>query len=222
MLVVLTLSKPIKSNGDDECQARNAVPADHDLWPNATVVYEIDATLDCYKSRIRKAMNKIELVSCIKFRAKSREHEDYVSIYSGSGCHSHVGRKGGLQKLSLAKGCLKTGTILHELMHAIGFYHMHCRTDREQYLTVHYENIRKGSESNFRILKSDQNRVFTKFDFESIMMYGPRTFSKNKKSPTLEARNPKITFKPSKLKKSLSKYDTISLNKLYNCGDNGH
>jgi hypothetical protein len=48
---------------------------------------------------------------------------DFVNILSGVGCSSTLGRKGGQQNLSLKKvGCLtKLGTIVHELIHALGY-----------------------------------------------------------------------------------------------------
>ena len=47
----------------------------------------------------------------------------YISVFSGSGCWSSVGRQGGAQKLSLrTNGCMSQGTIIHEFMHAIGKY----------------------------------------------------------------------------------------------------
>jgi hypothetical protein len=68
-------------------------------------------------------MNHIQQrVSCIKFVARSSQ-PDFVRIYSGSGCSSSLGRRGGQQNLSLLKnGCfVKFGTAVHELIHALGY-----------------------------------------------------------------------------------------------------
>ncbi len=58
-------------------------------------------------------------------------------------CFSNVGRKGGKQWLSLEDKCLnnKLKTVKHELMHAMGFYHEQSRTDRDEHVIIHFDNI---------------------------------------------------------------------------------
>lgn len=49
----------------------------------------------------------------------------------------------GAQELSLSPDCFwgKGGTIRHEMMHAIGFYHEQARTDRDNHIKIMWENI---------------------------------------------------------------------------------
>lgn len=69
---------------------------------------------------------------------------------SGSGCFSSVGHTtpdedGEVRQiLNLAKGCFKHGTIVHELLHTIGFYHMQSTYDRDEYVEIIWENIIAG------------------------------------------------------------------------------
>ena len=51
----------------------------------------------------------------------------------------------GAQELSIGEGCNTKGIITHELMHALGFWHEQSRTDRDDYIAVLWENIKKGS-----------------------------------------------------------------------------
>jgi len=59
-------------------------------------------------------------------------------------CYSTVGMIGGPQPLSVGGGYENFVSILHELFHAIGFYHEHSRSDRDDCLNIHLENIPSG------------------------------------------------------------------------------
>ena len=54
----------------------------------------------------------------------------------------------GFQELSIDEGCETTDTILHEMFHAMGFYHEHSRPDRNNYVKILWENIEKGTSRN--------------------------------------------------------------------------
>jgi len=42
------------------------------------------------------------------------------------------------------KPCLKMGTAIHEIMHALGFWHEQSRPDRDSWIQVILANIEKG------------------------------------------------------------------------------
>ena len=60
-----------------------------------------------------------------------------------------MGRQGGKQDISIGNGCERLGTVLHEMMHTIGFIHEQSRPDRDKYIKVFYDNIKPGEISNF-------------------------------------------------------------------------
>ena len=56
----------------------------------------------------------------------------YISF---SRCFSFIGRIRGSQQLSLANNCLVERVIIHEFVHALGFFHEQSRPDRDTTLT---------------------------------------------------------------------------------------
>ncbi|CAG7818199.1 unnamed protein product, partial [Allacma fusca] len=107
-------------------------------------------------------MKDIQNKTCIRFHWRERNSPSWVYIRRGRGfgCWSYVGRQGGGQLLNLqAPNCLYKGTVIHELMHAIGFFHEQSRPDRDAYVTVNWPNIRNRERYNFA--KYDLNYVNT-------------------------------------------------------------
>lgn len=105
--------------------------------------------LNCYtdtaqRNLIHEAMNDYHKYTCVKFKPYTGEESDYIRITAGNtGCWSSVGRIGGKQDVNLqVPGCLlKKGTVIHELMHAIGFLHEQSRFERDEYVTIRWNNI---------------------------------------------------------------------------------
>ena len=68
----------------------------------------------------------------------------YTISYS---CSSLVGRKqdGNHQSIFIGPECSKEPIILHEMFHVAGFYHEMRRYDRDDHVTVNWENILPGN-----------------------------------------------------------------------------
>ncbi|KAG8195898.1 hypothetical protein JTE90_001133 [Oedothorax gibbosus] len=202
----------ISSEGD-----RNAVVAKHRVWPNATIPYTIDPALKLQEPKIKAAMQHYEDKTCIRFVPRTNQVQ-YVRIFPGRGCYSHVGKTLSDQPLSLGPGCFNFGIIVHELGHSVGFFHEHSRSDRDDYLDIHWENIQKGEESQFERLRPKQNQLLSPFDYSSIMLYGETVFSRSHYDglKTMTAKDGRtlqeVTDKP-----GLSDDDVIRIQKLYKC-----
>ena len=123
---------------------------------------------------------------------------------------------GGRQLLSLGYGCHDIGSAMHEILHALGFYHEHMRSDRDNYLTINWQNIENGMQDQFTKVSQAKNRLYTKFDFGSIMIYGPKAFSKNGKN-TMTPKVKGVSMVESHFKTRLSSLDVTSLNTMYRC-----
>jgi len=48
------------------------------------------------------------------------------------------------QPVSIGSGCANTGTVIHELLHVVGFFHTSSRPDRDSYVIVNTANIASG------------------------------------------------------------------------------
>ncbi|RXG55218.1 Zinc metalloproteinase nas-12 [Armadillidium vulgare] len=116
---------------------------------------------------------------CILFIERTHE-SDYILITASKLCGSFVGRVGGVQTLDLYGKCNRhIRTILHELLHVLGFEHEHTRRDRDNYITIYFANVMEGKKLNFKKKKSNFITFGVSYDYESIMHYDKFTFSKN-------------------------------------------
>jgi len=196
-------------------------------WPNNTVPYLISANYTTSEElMIENAMKTISFLSCIKFIKWDGKRKDYIHFHPHKkrlGCWSYIGRQNKRQQLSLQKSTDKDcncfcspGRAMHEIMHALGFYHEHARADRDQYIKIIKKNVRKGKHGNFNYQYDNESTRNYNYDYNSIMHYGPYYFSKNK-------RRKKATIVPLKpgqkigQRDMLSKTDCMKLNSQYNC-----
>ncbi|TNN40191.1 Astacin-like metalloendopeptidase [Liparis tanakae] len=158
---------------------RNAVTS---RWPTTTIPYLISPQLASHRSYIEDAMAMLSSRTCVSF-LKRRSERDYLHFVKSFGCASYVGFNGGEQEVFVGPGCL-VGNIVHEILHALGFYHEHTRMDRGGYIKILYNNIMPGMELNF---KQQVGETFDlSYDLSSILHYGSNYFSANGR-PTIEA-----------------------------------
>jgi len=103
-------------------------------------------------------------------------------------CLSYVGKIGGHQPIYLDDRCYEK-EVTHELMHALGFIHEHSRPDRDQFVRVNWDNIEEDKQSQFEAapLSMAQPHKGRPFDFQSIMIYDPTAFAKQRGDFTIES-----------------------------------
>jgi len=142
-------------------------------WLNCTVPYTIDPALP-NQARVTDAIAHWKDKTNYNFVVRTTE-TDYVTFRPWSGCSSYVGRRGGQQFVNLASGCTKGNTI-HEIGHAIGFWHEQSREDRDAYVTINWAKIQSGYEHNFNQHITDGDDVGP-YDYGSIMHYPRNAFS---------------------------------------------
>jgi len=199
---------------------RNAVPCTSKgcKWPKRGRYVRVPVAISSSYSRSERSqiintLLTFHKTTCIRFYWRRWYHRNYLYFYSGSGCWSYLGRQSRGQLVSLKKrGCMRTKTIQHEVLHALGFHHEHSRSDRDTYVTILTQNIISGQESNFR--KVDTNNLGTPYDFNSVMQYSKYGFSKNGQPTILAKSDPNLNFG---LATKMSVNDIARVNKLYRC-----
>uniref|UniRef100_A0A4Q8K3I9 Metalloendopeptidase n=2 Tax=Liphistius sp. SGP-2016 TaxID=1905180 RepID=A0A4Q8K3I9_9ARAC len=214
----LPMQNPDLFQGDildiESVDDRNAIPHNNLRWTGRKVPYVIDSSVGGYTNLIYSSMQNYN-PTCVQFVPRTYE-SNYIRIFSGQGCYSNVGMIGGQQPVSLGQGCMYKGTIVHELGHAIGFFHEQNRSDRDQYLTIYWQNIQQGMDTQFFLLKPHENLLLTPFDYNSIMLYGNTAFSKDGRSNTMVAKTG-VRLYETYDKPGLSSSDITRVNKMYGC-----
>lgn len=205
----------VRLSGEQKAGLKNRVAINNlaQRWPNGTIPYAVDGSLANIKGMIQQAAEHIrsQTGNCIKFVERTNQAK-YVRMYFGSGCWSYMGVTGsGPQDLSLGNGCHYIGTVIHEMMHAVGFDHEQNRPDRDQYLNVNLNNVDPTQRHNFN--PTPGGRTYTTFDYDSIMIYGEYSFSVNQQK-TMWAKNGRPITDPYN-KKGMTPSDAYQIKAFY-------
>ncbi|XP_065058941.1 hatching enzyme 1.2-like [Rhopilema esculentum] len=188
-------------------------------WQNGVVPYVFGNVGSRARSQILKAVEEYKRKTCIKFIPRTNQR-DYVIFNARSGCYSQIGRTGrGRQEISIGRGCESMGTVIHEMMHAIGFFHEQSRRDRDNYVKIYWNNISSNMKFNFNMYRQGQADTHNEpYDKQSVMHYSRYSFSIN--------RRPTIVSKTNENERLGNNYgftdiDVRQINKHYGCSGGG-
>jgi astacin len=178
-------------------------------WENGVIPFVLSSSHPEYWD-ITAAIDTINRKSNLSLIPQTNE-TDYIEFDKTDGCSSKVGRQGGKQIIQVEK--CSVGSIMHEILHAAGFYHEQSREDRDEFVTINWDNIEEGKENNF---KTYGERKLTgsdigSYDYDSIMHYAKYAFSKNKK-PTIEPKDSTVKIGN---REYLSTGDLRGIRKMY-------
>ncbi|XP_057316292.1 hatching enzyme 1.2-like [Hydractinia symbiolongicarpus] len=201
----------------------NKFGASKKKWPSKTIVYEFAADIEKEigaKQAIYAAINEYHRHTCLKFVRRTTQ-STYMEFYNGQGCGAPLGYRSGRSKISLqGPACWKKGSVMHEIMHSLGFYHEQSRPDRDNYVKILWDNITpKDMKSNFQKQPySNVDSMNSPYDYLSIMHYHKDGFAK-RGTLTIETLDKRFQDKIGQ-RDGFSPSDIKQINKLYKCGKN--
>ena len=144
------------------------------------VYYCFDGSADSTRrSAFEKAVNRAEveinqLGFCLTFvRTYVCDHSAItVGRYDDDSCYVRRPRDGEGIKLNMGwcNDDTHLGVIVHEIGHALGLGHTHQRPDRDDYVTIHFENIDPEWKYAYEI--DYDYAIHLPYDYNSLMHYG--------------------------------------------------
>jgi len=182
---------------------------------NYILPYLIDKSIGKMgKQAIEEAAIDFKKYTCIRLRPRTNQ-ATYLKFYDGGQCSSPVGAVQSPLKISLASACWYKGTVIHEVLHALGFWHEQSRPDRDKYIEIKEENIREWAVYNFNKKKNYEVTTFgLDYDTSSVMHYNGYAFTSNKQ-PTIIDKKTGLAIKTQR--EGFSNLDIEAVNKLYSC-----
>jgi hypothetical protein len=180
------------------------------LWKGSEMPYVIDRSAAGKRAWIEWAVSQMNTTS-LRLRPRQPNDPDYVVFRDrgeDEGCWSYLGRIGGAQDIETG-GCGR-GSIIHEIMHAAGFYHEQSRGDRDDFVTIVWSEIGPSFRSQFE-KRDSRGRDIGGYDYGSILHYSSRAFSTTGR-PTIVPRTPNVAIGQ---REGLSAGDRSALDVLY-------
>ncbi|XP_035679789.1 zinc metalloproteinase nas-15-like isoform X1 [Branchiostoma floridae] len=216
----------ITLNADTKEYLRKVIDSDgrgasrRPLWTGRTVPYTFNRVVaynSAKSNAINAAIRQFHSRTCIRFVRRTNQR-DYIEFASLGGCFSNVGRNGGRQQVSIGNGCEQVGTVIHEILHALGFWHEQSRPDRDSYVRIQWANIPQSVRYNFQKYTSREvNSLGSAYDIGSVMHYGSYAFSFNRRPTITDTAGRPITTQ----RRGFSNSDLTQLAALYRCSNTG-
>jgi len=144
-------------------------------WPGGMVPFEFNANVSVAQSNAAiAALAVIQPLANLTFVPRAGE-TDFLHIRDDTrNQSSSIGYAPGQTTIRITSWNTQA-VIVHEFLHALGFYHEQSRTDRGTYVTIVGANIQAGSEGNFD--QAIGSFRAGPYDFGSVMHYGQCAFS---------------------------------------------
>jgi hypothetical protein len=161
-------------------------------WPDGIVPYEL-ADDHPMARKIRRAIDTLNAKTNLQIRPKTSSDQYWIKFQNTAGedaCWSDLGRRPLAEQpqiIEINSHCdwdamsdphrYTYGSVMHEILHAVGLYHEQCREDRTSCITMNQASLtalEPAWRSQWDIVPMSQSNVSATYDLRSIMHY-PRT-----------------------------------------------
>jgi hypothetical protein len=188
------------------------------LWPNSIVPF---GYAEGFPRELRDSVdmalayfNQETGVRFVEFDGSQDEDAIVFTFKPDFPCSSFVGRIGGLQQIFLNFDC-GYQSILHEVMHALGFVHEQQLPDRDDFVKILWTNIERDALHNFthapEVWTKHYQSMGVSFDYRSVMIYSDSAFAR----PGMKSMNSATDEPISPSTQGLSEIDLERLDALY-------
>ena len=147
-------------------------------WPGGIIPYDISKLTPAQQGIALRGMQRwMDTGARIKFvpHKKEVEYINFTGNTNAGNNTSEVGFKKGVRtdiNITAFWWRQEEWMPAHELGHVLGFFHEHERWDRDQFVNIHYENIKAGRAEDYDwIPRTNWIESSLPYDYHSIMHY---------------------------------------------------
>jgi hypothetical protein len=152
-------------------------------WPGPEVPYQIAPAVPAgLRDAIAEAVAHWNANTLVHLRPRTAADADYIVfeeyVAAANVGSSYIGRTHGAQTILLGAE-VPAGVAIHEIGHSVGLLHEQSRPDRDEYVSVHWENVDPAYRYAFEKVDSGYAVMRGPYDLGSIMHYWDGAFSRN-------------------------------------------
>jgi hypothetical protein len=218
----------VLGDADDLENGFRAATVTTSLWPDGTVKYMMDAP-EPVAGIVKAAMDDWVAAAGVRFVEVSPAEQaagGFLRVVDTSeGCWANYGAPaaGAEHVLNLGSGCEYPGVARHELGHVLGMIHEQSRADRDDHVTIDWNNVQEGKAFNF----DQYTKVGTpgvdrgEYDFDSLMHYPSDAFAIDPSKPTIARKDGGLITRGTDT--AISAGDAMAVRAMYEggAGDDG-
>ena len=150
-------------------------------WPNKSIPYKINSGFSTDEiMKIQDALQSISNYTGIQFTETNTPPAKHIEfVPTPDSWSSPVGMQSNGNTIRIGTNEYYIGVILHEIMHSLGFFHEHQRTDRDTYVNIYPDNIDPVAITSFNKYTDSgyQGYDIGTFDYNSVLLYHSRIFA---------------------------------------------